>query len=281
MPGPRVVAIGDSVTLGVGDGVQDPTGEVGWAAHVAHGLDASEFTNLAANGTRARNLIPDQVERALGLNPVVILLTIGGNDVLRGDFDEAEIEDCVREAVHRLRTSGAEIMLVSLAHITLFDLFHPSITRVMTGRIDRTNTAILRAIEGMDVTVIDGMRAMTQMGRVAWHMDRIHPSPIGHRGLAERALVEIPYRKVNSIPPPAEPASFVQISWWFLKNGVPWIAKRSRDLIPQTLIVVMRELRSERKREAHRVRAMLDERGRLRTTTPSSNKPVKNRHATN
>ncbi len=90
MQGPVVVALGDSITFGVGDGAQGPesveTAPVGWAAHVARALGASRFVNLAANGARARHLAQTQVPSALMERPDLVLLTVGGNDVLRGDF---------------------------------------------------------------------------------------------------------------------------------------------------------------------------------------------------
>ncbi|MFW7415620.1 hypothetical protein [Demequina sp. SO4-18] len=53
MHAPAVIAIGDSITLGVGDGIKDESGDVGWAAHTARTLGATAlFLNLAANGTR-------------------------------------------------------------------------------------------------------------------------------------------------------------------------------------------------------------------------------------
>ncbi len=49
MAGPVVVAMGDSVTAGVGDDAG-----MGWAFHVASMLGARRWVNLAANGVRAR-----------------------------------------------------------------------------------------------------------------------------------------------------------------------------------------------------------------------------------
>ena len=47
-----VVALGDSVTVGVGDiGVP-----AGWAAHLSFALGAAEFTNVARLGARARDV---------------------------------------------------------------------------------------------------------------------------------------------------------------------------------------------------------------------------------
>jgi hypothetical protein len=38
--------------------------------------------------------------------------------------------------------------------------------------------------------------------------------------------------------------------WWLARQGLPWIAKRSRDLIPQMAQVVTHELLEERRAKA-------------------------------
>jgi len=69
-----------------------------------------------------------------------------------------------------------------------------------------------------------------------WHVDRIHPGPFGHRLLAQRTLVEVAPRgivAVEPVPPltmrpPSRPAQL----GWLLRNGTPWLVKRSVDLGP-------------------------------------------------
>lgn len=247
MSGPRVVAIGDSVTLGVGDGVQASDGSVGWAAHTARALGAASFTNLAANGVRARHLLAGQIPAALALRPDIALLTVGGNDVLRGDFDPEEIRGYVRTSVTRLREQGAEVVVVLLSHIKLFELFHNNVARAMARRIDRANEALTAALAGTGALVVDGTATMGLLGMPAWHIDRIHPSPRGHRALAERAVALLArFPAAREVEPPGKPAGPARTAWWLLRNGIPWIAKRSRDLVPQIARVVLDELRSER-----------------------------------
>ncbi|WP_062521254.1 SGNH/GDSL hydrolase family protein [Demequina silvatica] len=249
MTGPRVVALGDSITLGVGDGVQRSWGQVGWAAHAAAGLGASSFLNLAANGVRAREMLQRQVGVAVAARPDAVLLTVGGNDVLRGDFSPAEVEAALGSAVSQLARPGRAIVTVSLDRIGLFDLAPRRVAEAMARRIGEANAAIARAVAGTDVTVIDGATLLSSLGRRAWHIDRIHPSPLGHRALADAAVDVLgerwPRRCAIAAPPP--PPSPVAVAAWLAVNGVPWALKRSRDLIPQVTMVVARELRDERR----------------------------------
>ncbi|WP_156162343.1 GDSL-type esterase/lipase family protein [Demequina iriomotensis] len=249
MSGPRIVALGDSITLGVGDGVQRAWGEVGWAAHTAHALGAASFLNLAANGVRAREMLESQVPRARAASPDVVLLTVGGNDVLRGDFSPRDVEDALGAAVDALAAPGRRILTVSLDRIGLFELAPRRVAEAMARRIGEANAAIARAVAGTDVEVIDGATLLASLGRRAWHIDRIHPSPQGHRALAGAAAARLAadWARVAPVPEPPQPPGRAAVAAWLAVNGVPWALKRSRDLIPQVTMVVARELREERR----------------------------------
>ncbi|GMA34308.1 SGNH/GDSL hydrolase family protein [Demequina litorisediminis] len=245
MTGPRVVAMGDSITLGVGDGIESQWGSVGWAALVATALGASAFTNLAANGVRARDLAA-QVSRVERLRPDIVLLTVGGNDALRGDFDADEVETATRDALTALTSSPARVVVVTIDRIGLFDLLPRGIARAMARRAQAVNTALRRAAATTDVTVLDGSVIFAIEGAAAWHIDRIHPSPRGHRALASAAVASLAARwpRTAAIPAPARTPSRVARVWWLARHGAPWAAKRSRDLLPQVVRSVISEVRS-------------------------------------
>ncbi|WP_062464311.1 SGNH/GDSL hydrolase family protein [Demequina soli] len=254
MTGPRIVALGDSITLGVGDGVQHARGDVGWAALAAAALGASTFVNLAANGVRARDLHQVQVPRALAARPDIVLLTAGGNDVLRGDFSPAEVERALGACLDALAGPGRRLVTVSLDRIGLFDLVPRRVGDAMARRIGLANAAIARAVAPRDVAVIDGATLLAGLGRGAWHIDRIHPSPAGHRALARAAvdLVAPDWPARGPVPPPPPAPGRAAVAAWLAVNGVPWALKRSRDLIPQVTRVVAHELREERAERAGR-----------------------------
>ncbi|WP_159449207.1 GDSL-type esterase/lipase family protein [Demequina sp. NBRC 110055] len=244
MTGPRVVAIGDSITLGVGDGLEEAWGRVGWAAHVAHATGASEFLNLAANGTRARDLAT-QVPDALAARPDIVLCTVGGNDALRGDFDAAEVERCTQDALNRLAYPGRTVVIATIDRIGLFDLLPGAIATVMARRAGAVNEALRAAARATSATLLDGSVIFDAVGSHAWHIDRIHPSPCGHRALAAAALPPLapawPQRRV--IAPAAHPPGLPSRVWWLARRGAPWAVRRSRDLLPQVIGVVAAELR--------------------------------------
>jgi lysophospholipase L1-like esterase len=83
----RFVALGDSLTEGVGDPAGD--GWRGWAALLSGGLAAKDvdFTNLAVSGAQTRDVLERQTPAALDLRPDIVAVVIGVNDTLRCTFD--------------------------------------------------------------------------------------------------------------------------------------------------------------------------------------------------
>src|SRR5436190_8450907 len=88
----RYVALGDSFTEGVGDpDPARPNGVRGWADRVAEVLatrsDGFGYANLAIRGRKLRRILTDQIGPALALEPDLVTIHGGGNDVLRPRVD--------------------------------------------------------------------------------------------------------------------------------------------------------------------------------------------------
>ncbi|MFJ3407959.1 SGNH/GDSL hydrolase family protein [Promicromonospora sp. NPDC090134] len=261
----RLVALGDSITAGVGDTVgPDAAHGPGWAAHLAAVLGVAEFSNLATNGARSRDVADTQLDAALALRPRLATVLVGGNDVLRSDFDArftlADLHRCVGE----LRRAGTDVVLVRLPVIGLFELTPRLVRHVMRRRVAAINAAVdevaasagaaaTAAADGR-VVVIDAAAAIAPAGAKAWHVDRVHPSPAGHRRLAlgvATALADLdPAYEVAAraarLPAAPDPPSARQRLVWLLRAGLPWCVRRGRDFLPGLLRSVVHDLRSER-----------------------------------
>src|SRR5262249_61797094 len=101
----RIVTLGDSITLGMGDPV--PGGWRGWAWHLADGLPKPELHNLAANGAQAKHVERDQLPNALLLRPHVASVVVGINDTLRAGFDPVRTGQAIARTVAALSAGGA------------------------------------------------------------------------------------------------------------------------------------------------------------------------------
>ena len=279
----RLVALGDSITVGVGDTVgPDATHGPGWAAHLAAVLGLEAFTNLATNGACSRDVAATQLDTALALRPRFATVLVGGNDVLRSDFDARSTLADLHRCVHALRSAGTDVVLIRLPVIGLFELGPRIVRRVMRRRVAAVNAAVdavsaALAPGGPDspepaggdrsgsaygrVVVVDAALAIAPAGAKAWHIDRVHPSPAGHRRLAlgvATALGDMDpeYRTAHALdgpdaltarlPEAPEPPSASQRLVWLVKAGLPWCVRRGRDFLPGLLRAVVHDLLAER-----------------------------------
>lgn len=264
----RLVALGDSITAGVGDTVgADAVHGPGWAAHLAAVLGVEAFTNLATNGARSSDVAETQLGAALTLRPRLATVLVGGNDVLRSDFDARLTLLDLHRCVSELRGAGTDVVLVKLPVIGLFELSPRLVRRVMRRRVAAINAAVeevaAAALEDSTppddgpgpgrgrVTVVDAVQAIAPAGDKAWHVDRVHPSPAGHRRLAlsvARALADLDPRYTLAARLPAAPAppSVWQRVAWLVRAGLPWCVRRGRDFLPGLLRAVVHDLRAER-----------------------------------
>src|ERR1700712_514406 len=115
----RYVAIGDSFTEGLGDNLPDGT-ERGWADLVAAGLAGAEdepisYANLAVRGRLLEQIVTEQLDAALALDPLPTLLSLngGGNDMLRPSSDMAPLVAMTEKAIRRCLDAGVKVLLLS------------------------------------------------------------------------------------------------------------------------------------------------------------------------
>src|SRR5260370_5312904 len=81
------VALGDSITVGMGDPAPEGAGWRGWAALLAASLHQPVIHNLATLGALAIDVERTQLPAATELKPDVASVVVGINDTLRGNFD--------------------------------------------------------------------------------------------------------------------------------------------------------------------------------------------------
>lgn len=205
-PWQRYIALGDSLTGGFRDPAPErrgtggvridrsaPSDRLGWADRLAAILDRDarlgdadrggvEFADLALRGHRVRDIVEEQVPRAVELRADLVSLMIGGEYLTgpRGDPDAlaARLDD----GVAALRASGADVLLA-----TSFDPRSAPLLRPQRSRAAAFNAHLWSIARGHGTFVLDvwGMRELQDPG--VWAEDRVHLSPLGHRLLASRA----------------------------------------------------------------------------------------------
>lgn len=88
----RYVALGDSQTEGLWDG-DDTVGLRGFADRLAEELDRLHpglaYANLAIRGRRIRDVLHEQLPQALAMEPDLVTVCVGMNDVTGRDAHSA------------------------------------------------------------------------------------------------------------------------------------------------------------------------------------------------
>ncbi len=190
----RYVAIGDSFTEGMCD--DDPTfphdGEfAGWAdrlaAHLTELASASGasfgYANLAVRGRKLADVVGPQLEAALALEPDLVSMVGGGNDILRPKADLDALAARLEAAVVRIRATGADVLLA-----TPVDPADAPLVKATRSRAAIHTANIWSIAERHDAHVINqwGLRALRDWRM--WAQDRIHMTTEGHRRVALAAL---------------------------------------------------------------------------------------------
>ncbi len=244
----RFVALGDSLTEGVGDPAGD--GWRGWAALLAAGLGTGDvrFTNLAVSGSQTRDVLERQLPTALELRPDLVSVVVGVNDTLRCTFDIEAVAARLDQVYAACTGQGAVLLTACLPDPGRMlglpgALAHPlarrqrAVNTVVHALSDRYGALHLHACEGDWVT-----------DRAMWSADRLHPGERGHRQLALRFHALLAEHGLAAGPAPSpepeSPGPTRSASWWWLATaGTGWVARRCTDLLPQLLTLAADELR--------------------------------------
>ncbi|WP_432127603.1 SGNH/GDSL hydrolase family protein [Streptomyces sp. bgisy082] len=250
-PGPlRFAVLGDSLSEGVGDRVDGAWR--GWAALLADGLAAdgaeTALLNLAVSGALSGDVAGDQARRALAFRPHLASVVVGVNDTLRHTFDIALLARRLDRVCADLDALGAVLLTACLPDPGRMLGLPPPLARPLARR-QRSVNAVVHALSARYGAVhlhLDD-RAWTD-DRSLWSADRLHPGERGHRAvaagfhrlLADRGLAHgVPPAPEPDRPPPTRAESLL----WLATAGTGWVLRRSRDLLPQLLLLAGAELR--------------------------------------
>ena len=200
----RYVAVGDSFTEGVGDpNVMYPNGVRGWADRIARQMgkaDSSwQYANFAIRSKVLDEIVDEQFDVALALNPTLISFYAGGNDILSVRADMPKIMERYESALDRLVASGADVMV-----FTVFDVKISTALEPLRRRISFYNNTVRELAKAKNCLLVDHTKYREFEDPRYWAFDRIHMSKLGHKTLAAYTLAElgIPHKmKLPELPP--------------------------------------------------------------------------------
>jgi lysophospholipase L1-like esterase len=245
----RIVTLGNSITLGLGDPAPGG-GWRGWTCHLAAGLPKPELHNLAVNGAQAKHVERDQLPIALLLRPHVATVVVGINDTLRAGFDPVRTGQATARTVAALTAGGATVVTMRLPDPAQMFGLPPGLARPLSRRIRAVNAELDRIAAHYGTVHWDASTDPESYDRGNWSVDRLHPNERGHRLIACRlwdrlAAAGVPVAGQPGAEPDGRPPAWRDDLLWMATRGTRWLARRSVDLIPYLLFLAAREALTE------------------------------------
>lgn len=166
------IAFGDSLTEGVG-----ASPETSYPAHLARLLNRP-ILNRGIRGETAGDALRRFEAQVLGVDPGLVLVCLGGNDILRRK-DPEDTFAALEEIVSRLIDQGAMVVVLGVEG-------PPILTDDFNSRYEKLS----RQYGCLYIPdILDGL-----MGKDQYMSDPIHPNAEGYRKIAERVARKLePY----------------------------------------------------------------------------------------
>jgi lysophospholipase L1-like esterase len=234
----RYVALGDSFTEGVGDpDAASPNGLRGWADRVALALaqinPELRYANLAVRGRRMDEILDEQVQTAAMLEPDLVTVYAGMNNLLllRNDVDAMMAR--YAEGLKTLQQTGAVVLAFTAADLGTVPLF-----RRLRGRAAVYNELLRSIADDLGLQLVDFWRYTEFRDTRLWDNDRIHLSPLGHERFAAKVLDTLAVSheltsRSAALPSSTAPARDLRANLrWTAAFAAPWVAKRMRRAKP-------------------------------------------------
>ncbi len=231
----RYVAVGDSQTEGLNDG-DERTGYRGWADRLAELLAEREpefrYANLAVRGRLAAQIRAEQESAALALEPDLVTVMAGMNDLVRPGFDASAVAAELEAMLAAFAASGARVVTFTFPDVARI----APLVRHLRPRVLDFNERIRVAAHRHGALLVDTFGHPVTTDPRLWSADRIHAAPLGHARIASAvahvlALPGSDASWADPLPPlpPVPPwhRARAELTWAAAFLG-PWLGRRLR-----------------------------------------------------
>lgn len=230
----RYVALGDSGTEGVGDEPHADGSERGWADRLAELLAEANprllYANLAVRGSLAAQVRERQLGPALALEPDLVTVVAGTNDVIRPrlDLDAALVH--MDEMLRELRGTDATVVTATFPDVSPIN----PVARLARKRLRYFNEGLRTIAAKRGALLVEAEDFPVLADRKMWCEDRLHLSPEGHRGLATATARTVGVTVDDPGAPGAHlpaPSAAQRLRWneelrWARAFLLPWMHRR-------------------------------------------------------
>jgi lysophospholipase L1-like esterase len=182
----QVTVIGDSSVTAPGVGGPQEI----WISLVCSRLAVDRYvtlTSFAVSGSRADDLLRDQLEPAIETRPDMMLVSVGANDCIHG-VPIPIFERRLDELVGTLKETGALIVLSGVGDLGTIPRLKPPLRNLVTRRSERYHRVHERVAQRQGAHVVPHRRdnpTVWYTDRGLWSADLFHVSAAGHQRWAE------------------------------------------------------------------------------------------------
>lgn len=229
------VVIGDSTAEGLDDPYPDGTFR-GWADRLAQHLLADRgqvaYANLAIRGSKALDVIDGQLADAIAMQPDLVAVVCGVNDLLRPRYDPALLHRRMGHIFEQLAGTGATVITYIQPDPTaITPLFCPVRARLFAYNAFVRDLALTHGVLVLDLEPVE-VAADSRL----WSLDRLHANSEGHRRIAMgmAALLGLTGDWSDwdvALAPPAPSALHRRVRhelWWLRVHLVPYVVRGLR-----------------------------------------------------
>ncbi|MBC6447640.1 SGNH/GDSL hydrolase family protein [Actinokineospora xionganensis] len=230
---PKFVALGDSLTEGVGD--VDETGRPrGWADRFAEEIARRQgglrYANLAVRGLATAEVLSTQVPAAVALRPDLVSVIVGMNDLVRPNLSLRTVLRDYDSLLDEVGATGATVLTATLPDPGAILPLPPVVRSRFTARLGRFNDHLRGSAWRRRAHCLDLAR-LADGDHHAWSADRLHPSPYGHQVVADEFLALLTgIRSDRAEPLPADPpralVGMAPSLRWLTTTAVPWLRRQ-------------------------------------------------------
>jgi lysophospholipase L1-like esterase len=229
------VAIGDSLSEGLGDFTfQNSRHYNGWTDRLA-GLMAQEasdlgfefqYANLAIRGSKLQKIIEGQLPQALYLQPDLVTVMAGSNDIMTNPGSLPQLRDSLRDGIHQLLAGGCDVVLANTINPIHLKLFKP-----MRQKAELFSTLIETVADEFEIPMLDVFGIQDFENLAYWAEDMVHFSGQGHIRVANDAakLLDLNYRFVNP-ELTAVSRGLVDTARWITRDVIPFFDRKLKGV---------------------------------------------------
>jgi lysophospholipase L1-like esterase len=188
----RFVAIGDSITEGYGMDPVEGVEPVPWAERVARALAAGkpefEFHNLGWRNLRAAEVRDSQLERALELDPDLVSIAAGPNDLIAPELDRDQLERDMEPMYAAFAKQGAFVFTFTYMDFPSSGLVPEEGAAFIRERMELLHDAVITLADRYGAFVVDLYSDPRTADPGFFSEDLKHANAAGQAYVAEQTL---------------------------------------------------------------------------------------------